>query len=144
MGIIGFAFTKVSAEKKQNAKGKISVTHNINIDDFQEHSLNLGTEDDKAFKVNFEFSVLYEPNIGNITLQSEIIALDDKKKVEAALKKWKKDKKLEGDLMAPIFEFGLKKARLKALFIAEDINLPPPFKLPDISVKPSDAPASKK
>jgi len=144
MGIIGFTFTKISAEKKQNAKGKISVTHNINIDNFEEHKLNLGTDNDKAFKVNFEFAVVYEPNIGSITLQSEIVALDDKKKVEAALKKWAKDKKLEGDLMAPLFEFGLKKARLKALFMAEDINLPPPFKLPDISVKPNSVPPAGK
>ena len=145
MGIIGFAFTKISAEKIGGAKGKISVTHNINVKDFQEHSLNLGTDKDKAFKVDFEFVVVYEPKIGNITLHSEIVAIDDKKKVEAALKKWSKDSKLEGDLMAPIFEFGLKKARMKALFMAEDIALPPPFKLPDISVKPDSAvPSAKK
>jgi len=135
MGIVGFSYAKLSGEKNKPVKGKISVNHNITVLDFEEQKLSIGSDKEKAFKVDFEFGVKYDPEVGNIVINAEVVAVGNKKQVDAALKKWKKDKKLEAELMAPLFEYALKKCRIKALFIAEEINLPAPFQLPNISVK---------
>ncbi|MBI2659815.1 hypothetical protein HYX07_01500 [Candidatus Woesearchaeota archaeon] len=42
--IVGFGFTKLSAEKGQQSKGKIDINNNVSIKDIQEDSFSLGKD----------------------------------------------------------------------------------------------------
>jgi len=92
--IVGFGFTKLSAEKKEVAKGKIDINNNVSIKDIKEDSFSLGNNNQNVLKFIFEFTSKYEPNIGNILFEGELLYMEDPKKVKEILSSWKKDKKI--------------------------------------------------
>ena len=131
MTVIGFSFTKMMIEKKNPVKGKISINNNVGIKDLEETKLNLNTNK-KALKLNFEFTSAYEPNIGKILLTGEVIYLVDKGKADDIVKNWKKNKKIEKEMMTQILNNVLNKCNVQALILSKDMSLPPPIPLPKV------------
>jgi len=131
MTVIGFSFNKMLVEKKNPVKGKVSINNNVGITNVEETQLNLNTNK-KALKLNFEFSSSYDPNVGKISLKGEVIYLIDKDKAEEVVKNWKKNKKIEKDLMTEILNNVLTKCNVQALILSKDMNLPPPIPLPKV------------
>lgn len=134
MTVIGFNFTKMLIEKKGPVKGKVSINNNVGIKDLEETKLNINTNK-KALKLNFEFTSAYEPNIGKILLTGEVIYLIDKDKAADIVKNWKKNKKIEKDMMTQILNNVLNKCNVQALILSKDMNLPPPIPLPKVGGK---------
>ena len=58
MSIISFNFTKINAERKEGAKGKISIANNVGIKDVKSFELKLGKNKEKALKLEFFMGVL--------------------------------------------------------------------------------------
>ena len=87
--IVGFGFNKISAQKNTSAKGKIDINNNVSIKDVQESDLALGKEKQSVIKFVFEFTSKYEPDIGQITIEGELLYLDDPKKTKEILASWK-------------------------------------------------------
>ena len=131
MTVIGFSFTKMLIEKKNPVKGKVSINNNVSIKELEETKLNINTTR-KALKLNFEFISSYEPNIGKILLEGEVIYLIDKNKADDVVKNWKKNKKLEKDIMTQVLNNVLAKCNVQALILSKDMNLPPPIPLPKV------------
>ena len=131
MTVIGFSFTKMLVEKKNPVKGKVSINNNVGIKNLEETKLNINTKR-KALKLEFEFTSSYEPNIGKILLSGEVIYLVDKDKASDAVKNWKKNKKLEKDMMTKVLNNVLAKCNVQALILSERMNLPPPIPLPRV------------
>ena len=138
MTIIGFNFTKINVEKKEGVKGKISIANNVTIKDVSQRDLNLGTEKQNALKFVFEFTSVYEPNLGNITLTGDVLYLADSKKAKDILDQWKKDKKIAKDIMSNILNMVLAKCNIEALILSQDVNLPPPIPLPKVTMKSAE------
>jgi hypothetical protein len=134
MTVIGFSFTKMSVEKDNPVKGKVSINNNVGIKNVEETKLNLNA-DKKALKLDFEFTSTYEPNIGKIYLAGEVIYLIDKSKADDVIKNWKKNKKLEKDIMTNVLNNVLTKCNVKALVLSDYMNLPPPIPLPKVGDK---------
>ncbi|MBW2991430.1 hypothetical protein KY348_07055 [Candidatus Woesearchaeota archaeon] len=134
MTVIGFSFTKMLIEKKNPVKGKVSINNNVGIKEVEETKLNINTNR-KALKLDFEFSSVYEPNIAKILLTGEVIYLVDKDRAAEVLKNWKKNKKLEKDMMTQILNNVLAKCNVQALILSKDMNLPPPIPLPKVGGK---------
>jgi len=134
MTVIGFSFTKMLIEKKNPVKGKVSINNNVSIKEVEETKLNINTKR-KALKLNFEFTSAYEPSIGKILLAGEVIYLIDKDKAAEVVKNWKKNKKLEKDMMTKVLNNVLAKCNVQALILSKDMNLPPPIPLPKIGGK---------
>jgi hypothetical protein len=137
MTIIGFNFSKMKVEKNKALSGKINIKNNISIKDIKENELNLGKSQQKGLKFIFEFVSQYEPDIGTITLEGEVIALEDSKKVEEILKSWKKDKKIPVDIMTDVLNTALSKSNIQALILSQQVNLPPPIPMPKVEAKTS-------
>lgn len=131
MTVIGFNFNKMLIEKKNPVKGKVSINNNVGITDLEETKLNINTNK-KALKLNFEFTSSYDPNVGKISLKGEVIYLIDKDKAEEVLKNWKKNNKIEKDVMTDVLNNVLTKCNVQALILSKDMNLPPPIPLPKV------------
>lgn len=134
MTVIGFSFTKMLVEKTAPIKGKVSINNNVGIKNLEETKLNINS-DKKALKLDFEFTSTYEPNIGKMLLTGEVIYLVDKAKAEEAVKNWKKNKKVEKEMMTKVLNNVLAKCNIQALIMSKDMNLPPPIPLPKVDDK---------
>ncbi|MFH0870751.1 MAG: hypothetical protein V1866_06885 [archaeon] len=134
MSVIGFSFTKMLVEKTNPVKGKVNISNNVGIKTVEETKLDINTTK-TALKFGFEFTSTYEPNIGNILLEGEVIFLADKAKAEDALKNWKKSKKIDKEMMTQVLNNVLVKCNVKALMLSDFMNLPPPMPLPKVGAK---------
>ena len=133
--IIGFGFTKLSAEKEENAKGKIDINNNVSIKDVLEENLALGRDKQQnILKFIFEFTSKYEPNVGNILFEGELLYMEEPKKAKEILADWKKNKKLPKELMAGLLNTILTKCNIQALILSQQVNLPPPIPLPKVQI----------
>ena len=136
--IVGFGFTKLSAEKNDAAKGKIDINNNVSIKDVLEDDLSLGNEKQNVIKFKFEFTSKYEPNIGTIFFEGELLYLEEPKKIKEVLSSWKKDKKIPKELMAGLLNTILTKCNVQALILSQEVNLPPPIPMPKVQVQAPD------
>jgi hypothetical protein len=135
MAVVGFNFTKMNIERKLVARGKISIKNNINIKDIAETDLSLGKSKEAGLVFSFEFKSIYDPQVGDITIEGEVIYLMETKKVKEVLDKWKKDKKVDNDIAGEVLNTALAKCNIQALILSRDINLPSPIPLPKIGIR---------
>lgn len=134
MAIVGFSMQKIIVERKNSPKGKINIKNNVKIKKVQKSKFNFG-DGREALSYSFEFSVLYEPNVGSITISGDVINLVDAKVSKDVLSKWKKEKKVDAVMLAPVLNAVLQRCNIQALILSRDINLPAPIPLPSVSKK---------
>ena len=142
MPIVGFNFTKVYVEKKSQVEDtpNIQIKNNAVITEVVEEKLPTGKSKADGLRFNFKFSLLYEPNVGEIELIGFIYYLDDPEIIKNIYKSWKKDKKISKELTIHIVNTILFKGSIKALELSQEVNLPPHLPLP--SVNPKSSPES--
>jgi len=132
--VIGFSFTKFNVERKGLATGKLNVSNNVVIKDVEEKQLNLGgKEKQDGLIFTFEFTSNYEPNVGTIALTGEVVSIEDPKLVKNIVKGWKKDKKIEPAIIRNVMNNILAKCTVQALILSQEINLPSPIPLPQVT-----------
>ena len=133
--IVGFGFTKLSAEKGESAKGKIDINNNVSIKDVKEDNFSLGKDNQQnILRFLFEFTSKYEPNVGSILFEGELLYMEEPKKAKEILANWKKDKKLPKEIMAGLLNTVLTKCNVQALILSQQVNLPPPIPLPKVQM----------
>ncbi|MBU0471485.1 MAG: hypothetical protein KKF65_02590 [Nanoarchaeota archaeon] len=129
MTVVGFNFTKLMAEKNKPVKGQINISNNVLIKDVSESKLGVDSKN-KTIKFNFLYTSKYEPAIGLMELEGEIISLIDEKQAKDLLAVWKKEKKVSKDIAKSIMSYILAKCNVQGVVLSKDINLPPPIPLP--------------
>ncbi len=132
MTIVGFNFTRMLVEKTSNAKGQINISNNVSVKDAKEIDISLGKSKQKAIQFQFEFVSSYEPKVGSIVLEGDIVFMEEDKKIKEILSEWEKTKKLSPDIMTHLLNNVLNKCNIQALIMSRDINLPPPIPLPRV------------
>mgnify|MGYP001603832446 CR=1 FL=1 len=85
-------------------------------------------------KFMFEFTSKYEPNVGNILFEGELLYMEEPKIAKEILSDWKKNKKLPKELMAGLLNTILIKCNVQALILSQQVNLPPPIPLPKVQI----------
>lgn len=135
MTVISFNFTKINAEKKEGARGKVNIANNISIKDVQSMDLKLGKASDKALKFVFTYEAKYEPEIGSVELNGELVWLSNDAKVKEVEKEWKKNKKLGKEVVEEVMTNILTKCNIEAIVMSREINLPPPVPMPKVKTK---------
>lgn len=135
--IVGINFTNITVEKKQLAKGKINISNNVSIKDVQETNFSLGESKQSGIKFVFEFTSKYEPDFGKIFLGGDVLFVSDDKEVKKILEKWKKEKKIEQEIMSPVLNSILNKCNVEALILSQTMNLPSPIPLPKVGQQKS-------
>ncbi len=129
MSIVGFNFDSFVAEKKQPLKGELKINNSISIKNVEEKELALGDTKKSGLKLDFDFTINYDPNIGNIILKGNVLYLESSKKIKEILSNWKKDKKLTEEISLPIINTILLRCSIKALTLAQELNLPPHIRI---------------
>ncbi|MEK6983386.1 MAG: hypothetical protein AABX33_02335 [Nanoarchaeota archaeon] len=133
--IVGFGFTKLTAEKKEAPKGKIDINNNVTIKEVQEDNFSLGkNKQQKVLRFIFEFTSKYEPDVGNILFEGDLLYMEEPKTANQILENWKKDKKLPKELMEGLLNTILTKCNVQALILSQQVNLPPPIPLPKVQM----------
>ncbi|MCK4669619.1 MAG: hypothetical protein KAT43_00325 [Nanoarchaeota archaeon] len=140
MSIIGFSFAKINAEKNEGVKGRINIKNNITVKNVSAHALAFGGKDNKGLRIDFEYESVYEPKLGKIVIESNIMSMLPEKEVDKINSEWKKSKVLPDELMRSMFGFVMRKCSIKALNLAEDLNLPSPVPMPRVASGPGPEP----
>ena len=92
-------------------------------------------EGKKGLKFTFEFSCHYEPDLGKIEVEGQVLFVDEVAKVDEVNASWKKSKKIPVEIMEQIVNAALHKGNIQAIKVSEEVNLPSPLPLP--KVKPN-------
>jgi len=132
MKIIGFNLSKISIERKEKPEGKIELKQNINVDAIEKEKISITK--DEALKIEFTFTINYEPNFANVEFKGQVVALPDKDEMKKVLKEWK-DKKLPEGTKTGIFNFIMSKCNIKALTLEDEMGLPTHVPMPRLSSK---------
>lgn len=141
MTIVGFNFLKVTGEKKSPIRGPVKVNYNVSIKDVMPGDIMLGKTTQKGLRFIFEFKTIFEDNVGEIILNGEVLWIEKDETVTKTLDSWKNKKPIEIQIMEPIMGTVWSKCILEAVIISREVNLPTPFPMPKINVKPNEAPA---
>ncbi len=140
--IVGFNFTKLNGEKKAATRGKVGIKNNVALQEVSDANLTMAPGK-KGLRIHFLFQTLYEPNIGTLSFEGDVILLEEAKAAEKLLKTWEKEKKLPQELMPGLLNHILERANIQALLMARDLGLPAPIPLPKVNVQPPVRKVSK-
>ncbi len=135
MKIIGLNVTKIIGEKKNPIKGKLEVKQNIDIKGIEKQDISIS--DNPGLKIDFEYTIHYEPKIAEIEIKGSLLVLDDENKSKEILKEWKK-KKLAPQIKIPLYNYIIDKISLKAIQMEDELALPLHHPFPKITAKPAD------
>ncbi len=133
--MFGFNFTKISGEKKGAIKGKVNIANSVKITDLEQIEVAFGKTRQKALKFVFEYKSSYDPGVGQIVLEGELLDIDDDSVIKLVTEEWKKNKRIPEDMMAKVLNAVLERCNVQALIISRDLNLPPSVPLPKVKVK---------
>ena len=135
MPVIGFNFDKIVIEKKNPIKQNVKVKNNMSIKNITEDEVSLSDKTEKILKFLFEFTSEYQPDIGEIKLNGNVLFIDKPEEIKKITSSWKKDKKIPTNLMQQILNTILIKCNIKALALSQELNLPPHIRLPTVNPK---------
>lgn len=130
--IVGFHFTKLHIEQNSPVQGKVRVGNDISISELTERPYSL-KQKQKTLDFHFVFTVDYQTNIGKISLEGDVLYLVDEQRTKLILQQWKTKKKLPPEESAVILNAILTKCNIKALELAQELNLPPHLPLPKVN-----------
>ena len=130
MPIIGFNFDRIQVERTEGKiEGKLEVKNDLGIKKVEfEKSPIAGMGE--IIKFSYEFSLKYEPNAGNIQINGSLLYTDEEKKLKDIVKAWKKDNKLNQELLQMLLNNVLYRCHIKSLVLAQEVNLPAHMNLP--------------
>ena len=138
MQIIGFNFTKMSAEKSKDIT-KGPNTH-IEFTDLEKEKIDI-LKDAEAIKISFKYDLLYgdkdqeKDNLeGNISFEGKVSLSVQKDEAKKITKSWKK-RKLPDDMNVFLFNLILRRCTPKAVHFQDEIGLPFHVPMPKLTPK---------
>ena len=131
MTIVKINLHKVVADRNLNAKGgQIKINNNVSLKNVED--LSFQVEGKKGLRFTFAFNCNYEPDLGKIEVEGQVLFVDDEKKVAEVKASWEKDKRVPMEIMEQIVNAALHKGNIQAIKISEDVSLPSPLPLPKV------------
>jgi hypothetical protein len=140
MPIIGLNLKTVNAkidEKKfgENVSKQITINHSVpSIDNIYEKDIGM-TDIENVLGVDFKFSITYDPGIGRVDFEGEVLyQSDDAKKIVAG---WK-EKKVDGIMALEVLNSIFRHCLAKSVMLSEMVRLPPPVEFPMVRARVPD------
>lgn len=134
MKIIGFNYTKISAERVTKWQPIKKINTNIEFLDLTKDETNI-IKDAEIIKISFKFGVGYEPKNASISLEGFVFISAEHNETKEVMKQWSKKKDLNEAFRNTIVRFLWKKCNLKAFQLEEELSIPTHIQLPQISIK---------
>lgn len=130
--IVGFSVNSIQSERRRIPKGRINISSIPKIVEVEKKRIN-SPQFREALSMRFVFTTAYEPNIGEIRIEGEILYAE--KNIEDILKMWMSTGKLPQDTEIEVKNFLLRRCLTIGLYLSENLQLPPPFMFPQIKPK---------
>lgn len=131
MTIVKINLHKLSAERNLDAKvGQVKINNNVSLKNVEE--MDFSADNKKGLKFTFDFICNYEPELGKIVVEGQVIFVEEAKKVDEIKAGWEKNKKIPMEIMEQIINAALHKGNIQAIKISEDVSLPSPLPLPKV------------
>lgn len=131
MTIVKINLHRVLAERNLNAKvGQVHINNNVALKEIEDMSF--AADGKKGLKFNFSFNCSYEPDLGKINVEGQVLYVDDDATVDKIKQSWEKNKKIPMELMEQIINAALHKGNIQAIKISEEVSLPSPLPLPKL------------
>jgi len=131
MKVVGFNFNKISVERIEPLTEGIKINTKIDISQIEQIKPDLFKAKEELVRVDFIYSIDYDPNFAKVELKGNIIISLEPKISKNLLSQWK-DKKMPEDFKMELFNFILRKANVKALQLEDELNLPLHMPFPKI------------
>lgn len=132
MRVIGFNFTKLSIEKINENKGNLKFNTKIDISSIEPLKSDFLKIKDELLKVDYIYSVAYEPEVAKLEIKGEIVLSVDSKVAKDIIKGWK-DKQTSEEFRIFLFNVILRKSNIKALQMEDDLGLSPHIPMPSLN-----------
>ncbi len=132
MRLIGFNFEKMSIERFQERVDEIKFNTKVDISSITPLKSDIIRTKEELLKVDFVYSVLYEPNLAKLELKGNLILSVEPRIAKEVLKGWK-DKQTSEEFRLFMFNIILRKANIKALQLEDELSLPPHIPLPSLN-----------
>ncbi len=132
MRLIGFNFEKMSIERFQERAEEIKFNTKVDISAINPLKSDIIKTKEELLKVDFVYSVVYEPNFAKLELTGNLILSVELRIAREVLKGWK-DKQTSEDFRIFIFNIILRKSNIKALQLEDELGLPPHIPLPSLT-----------
>mgnify|MGYP001613620885 CR=1 len=131
MTIVKINLHRVTAERNLNAKsGQVKINNNVTLKDVEDMSF--AADGKKGLKFTFAFTCNYDPDLGKINVEGQVLFVDEEKNVDKIKQGWDKNKKIPMEVMEQIINAALHKGNIQAIKISEDVSLPSPLPLPKV------------
>ncbi len=132
MRVIGFNFKKMNIEKFKENPGNLKFNNKIDISSIEPLKSDFLKIKDDLLKIDYIYSVSYEPEIAKLELNGEILISVEPKMAKEILKDWK-DKQTSEEFRVFLFNVILRKSNIKALQMEDDLGLPPHIPMPSLN-----------
>jgi len=134
MPAIGFNINAIDAkvDPTTERRGNVNVNSSPSITSIEKRDVDFPVAKD-VVAINFKFETKYEPKVGWITMEGEVLYTSDNPKEMIA--KWKKEKKMEDDVAIEVLNTIFRRCLAKAIEIAAELRLPPPVSFPIVKLK---------
>jgi hypothetical protein len=128
MPVIGIRLDKITAEinKSIRPEGAIRVAPTPRILNVQESQIAGATGKVNVLEINFEYVAVYDPPVGEITLEGILFFQEGENERKAALKAWKEEHRLAVG-GADIINSMIQRCFLVIMNLARELNLPNPL-----------------
>lgn len=131
MPVVGLNINNIHAKKEVERFNQVKVRTNTEIKNVKVHNL-IGLEKE-GLSIEFEFRTEYVSEdekeiLAKIIIGGEVLVIDEEHK--EIFEKWKKDKALPENVSIQVINTLLDKCSKKALFLSDDLQMPPPIALP--------------
>lgn len=138
MDIVGFSLTKILLDRKETPIKKLDIKSKIKFSSIEKQNIKF-LEGKDTLKVNFEYEILYSPDLAQISFKGHLLFASNPKEAEEILDEWNKNKKIKKEVQLKIYNFVFMKCNLKALHFEEEFNLPPHINLPQIRIESKES-----
>lgn len=132
MRLVNFNFTKIHVERLKDTAENIKFNTKIDISSIDYLKTDLLKIKDELIKIDFVYTILFEPEFAKIELAGNFALSVDPKIAKEILKDWK-DKKTSEEFKVAIFNVILKKSNIKSLELEDEIGLPYHIPLPSLN-----------
>ena len=134
MTIVGFSLTKLLLDRKEAVIRKVEIKSKLHLPSMEKQPVLLVQGKD-TLRFNFEYDIIYEPDLATISFKGYVLFVSDHKDTEEIMKEWKKTKTVNKQLQTSIYNFIFHKCNIRALQLEDEFNLPLHISLPVIKLE---------
>lgn len=142
MNLIGFAFTKLHANRSNIQAKKTVKTNNLELVNLEKEDVGVQLKN-AAYRASFKYTVSYtnkeskkDELLGEVLMEGYVVLALENEEEKEFTKSWKK-KEVPAPLQQPLFNLILKKCAPKAIELEDTVGLPFHIPIPQVRINKS-------